>query len=141
MTVKTYRISQDEWEAGDCATCTLCGSSIRNVTEINGATYGAKCAEKVLETVMIEAPVTAKITDIQNAVMSPFRKAVLMMERRDAVIAAVKELSPVFQRPNFIAAKLSEPFEMLKEQAEEMTARGSIVGQGYAMLLEIHSGK
>jgi hypothetical protein len=141
MAVRTYRISKEAWEAGDCQTCTLCGSSIRNVTEINGAAYGSKCAEKVLETVKVEAPVTASVATIQNAVMSPFRKAVLIMERRDAVIEQIKALSPVFQRPNFIHAKLSEPYEMLKEQAEEMTTRGSIVGKGYTMLLEIHSGK
>lgn len=51
MNVRYYTIAKDAFEAGDCPTCTRCGSTMRHVTEINGALYGSNCGKIVLASI------------------------------------------------------------------------------------------
>jgi len=54
ISIRFYTVPLDAFEAGDCPMCARCGSTMRHVTEINGATYGSGCGKIVLASLEAE---------------------------------------------------------------------------------------
>jgi len=52
MDISFFTVSKDEFEAGDCPTCSACGATIRHVTKIDGRFYGSGCGKLIIETAL-----------------------------------------------------------------------------------------
>lgn len=141
LSVRTYTIARDMWEAGDCATCAACGRSIRHVTEINGTTYGTRCAEAIIGTaetvVAAPAPVTQVAEEvtfeaIATAAISPLRKSIARQELAAKKLALA---ATYFEGGmTIINRHMTKPVWLLQEQAINSTTGK---GLAYALMVEV----
>lgn len=139
LSIRSYSISRDMFEAGDCAECAACGRSIRHVTEINGVTYGTRCAEALLasneEAVIAEAAPakveTQEITFemIEAAAISPMRKSIA---RQDLAEKKLNAAAAIFGSREIVNRQFSKPTWLLEE-----SIKTSAKAEGYALIIEV----
>lgn len=143
FSVRTYSISSDMWEAGDCAECAACGRSIRHVTEINGTTYGTRCAEALLVTtdaVVITAPATAVVITatfeaIKAAAISPVRKSIA---RQELAAQKLAQAAVFFKGDkNIVNRQFLRPMSDLVQLYQDRVSSGSPVAEGFRLLIEV----
>lgn len=142
FSVRTYSIARDMWEAGDCAECAACGRNIRHVTEINGATYGTRCAEALLATtdavVVVEtvAPVSAAtFAAIDAAAISPVRKSIA---RQELAARKLAQAAVYFNGDKAVVNRqYARPMSDLMDLYQARVASGAAIAQGLALVIEV----
>lgn len=139
MSVRTYRISDEEWQAGSFQVCALCERPIRYVTEIDGRTYGCKCAEKVMASRGEQKPSFETVIpqETVNRTVHWLVKADLQARRNEELVAIAKKY---FKQPNQVYSMLKRPVKDLEEVYDRCVSHDSPSAEGYRALLELKKG-